>query len=162
MLNQRRFDYFWFLRQVTAITEISQLDASGKEQLRVSRLGRDVVGSQADFSRDPKFLQARAGKVYFGPVYFRQESEPHMTIAVAGSGAQAGVTVVEVNLKFIRDVVSQIEVGKTGHAYVVDDRAISSPTRISAWSCRSSISPRNPRCRPPMRVRRAQTLQRPP
>ena len=93
-----------------------------KEQLRVSRLGRDVVGSQADFSRDPKFLQARAGKVYFGPVYFRQESEPHMTIAVAGSGDQAGVTVVEVNLKFIRDVVSQIEVGKTGHAYVVDDR----------------------------------------
>ena len=76
MLNQRRFDYFWFLRQVTAIAEISQLDASGKEQLRVSRLGRDVVGSQADFSRDPKFLQARAGKVYFGPVYFRQESEP--------------------------------------------------------------------------------------
>jgi signal transduction histidine kinase len=122
VLNQRRFDYFWFLRHVTAITEISQLDASGKEQLRVSRLGRDVVGSQADFSRDPKFLEARAGKVYFGPVYFRQESEPHMTIAVAGSGAQAGVTVAEVNLKFIRDVVSQIEVGKTGHAYVVDDR----------------------------------------
>ena len=115
VLNQRRFDYFWFLRQVTAIAEISQLDASGKEQLRVSRLGRDVVGSQADFSRDPKFLQARAGKVYFGPVYFRQESEPHMTIAVAGSGAQAGVTVVEVNLKFIRDVVSQIKVGQTGH-----------------------------------------------
>src|SRR5262249_571735 len=47
MLSQRRFDYFWFLRHVTAITEISQLDASGKEQLRVSRLGRDVVGSQA-------------------------------------------------------------------------------------------------------------------
>ena len=85
-----------------------------------------------------------------------------MTMAVAGSGAQAGVTVAEVNLKFIRDVVSQIEVGKTGHAYVVDEGAISSPTRISAWSCRSSISPRNPRCRPPMRVRRAQTLQRPP
>jgi signal transduction histidine kinase len=122
VLNQRRFDYFWFLRQVTAITEISQLDASGKEQLRVSRLGRDVVGSQADFSRDPKFLEARAGKVYFGPVYFRQGSEPHMTIAVAGSGAQAGVTVAEVNLKFIWDVVSQIKVGKTGHAYVVDDR----------------------------------------
>ena len=122
VLNQRRFDYFWFLRQVTAITEISQLDASGKEQLRVSRLGRDVVGSQADFSQEPKFLQARAGKVYFGPVYFRQESEPHMTIAVAGSGAQAGVTVAEINLKFIWDVVSQLQVGKTGYAYVVDDR----------------------------------------
>jgi two-component system, NtrC family, sensor kinase len=122
VLNQRRFDYFWVLRQVTAITEISQLDASGKEQLRVSRLGRDVVGSQVDFSREPQFLEARAGKVYFGPVYFRQESEPHMTIAVAGSGAQAGVTVAEVNLTFIWEVVSQIVVGKTGHAYVVDDR----------------------------------------
>ena len=65
VLNQRRFDYFWLLRQVTAITEISQLDALGKEQLRVSRLGRDVVGSQADFSQDPKFLQASAGLVYW-------------------------------------------------------------------------------------------------
>ena len=43
MLHQRRFDYFWFLRHVTAITEISQLDASGKEQLRVSQIGRAHV-----------------------------------------------------------------------------------------------------------------------
>src|SRR5262245_25297973 len=122
VLNQHRFDYFWFLRHVTAITEISQLDASGKEQLRVSRLGRDVVGSQADFAQEAKFREARSGKVYFGPVYFRQDSEPHITIAVGGSGAQAGVTVAEVNLKFIWDVVSQIKVGETGHAYVVDER----------------------------------------
>jgi signal transduction histidine kinase len=43
-----------------------------------------------------------------------------MTIAMAGSGQNAGVTVVEVNLKFIWDVVSQIKVGKAGHAYAVD------------------------------------------
>ena len=43
-----------------------------------------------------------------------------MTIAMAGSGQEAGVTVAEVNLKFIWDVVSQIKIGKAGHAYVVD------------------------------------------
>ena len=32
------------------------------------------------------------------------------------------MTVAEVNLKFIWDVVSQIQVGKAGHAYVVDAR----------------------------------------
>jgi signal transduction histidine kinase len=119
-LDQRRFDFLRLLRQVPAITEVSYLDAGGKEQLRVSRLAMDVVGSQVDFSGDPKFRQAKAGRAYYGPVYFRKESEPYMTIAMAGSGPGAGVTVVEVNLKFIWDVVSQIKVGKAGHAYAVD------------------------------------------
>jgi signal transduction histidine kinase len=43
-----------------------------------------------------------------------------MTIAMAGSGKEAGVTVAAVNLKFIWDVVSRITIGKAGHAFVVD------------------------------------------
>ncbi len=121
-VDQRRFDYLRLLRQVPAITEISLLDSFGKEQLRVSRLAMDVVGSQQDFSQEPKFLEAKPGKTYFGPVYFRKESEPYMTLAMAGSVQDSGVTVAEVNLKFIWDVVSQIRVGKAGHAYVVDSR----------------------------------------
>ena len=58
-LEQRRFDSLRLLRQVPAITEISHLDPAGKEQLRVSRLAMDVVGSQTDFSREPKFLEDR-------------------------------------------------------------------------------------------------------
>jgi len=122
--QQRRFDFLRLLKQVPAITEVSYLDAEGKEQLQISRLKMDVIGSQADFSGDPKFRQAKAGakaeRAYYGPVYFRKDSEPYMTIAMAGSGQNAGVTVVEVNLKFIWDVVSQINVGKAGHAYAVD------------------------------------------
>jgi len=121
-LDQRRFDYLRLLRQVPAITEISLLDPSGKEQLRVSRLAMDVVGSQADFSQEPKFLEAKAGRTYLGPVYFRKESEPYITLAIAGSVQDAGVTVAEVNLKFVWDVVSQIRVGKAGQAFVVDAR----------------------------------------
>jgi signal transduction histidine kinase len=119
-LEQRRFDGLRLLRQVPAITELAQLDATGHERLRVSRLAMDVVGSQADFSQEPKFLDAIAHKVYYGPVYFRRESEPYMTVALAGTRRDAGVSLAEVNLKLIWDVVSQIKVGAHGQAYVVD------------------------------------------
>jgi len=117
-IEQRRIDAVRLQRQVLPITEVSHLDAAGHEQLRVSRLAMDVVGSQIDYSADPKFRVAKGGRTYFGPVYFRKESEPYMTIAMPQAGG--GVTVAEVNLKFIWDVVSQIKVGKAGLAYVVD------------------------------------------
>jgi signal transduction histidine kinase len=61
-----------------------------------------------------------AHKVYFGPVYFRRESEPYMTLSLAGTRRESGVSVAEVNLKLIWDVVSQIKVGDKGDAYLVD------------------------------------------
>jgi hypothetical protein len=61
-----------------------------------------------------------ARKVYYGPVYFRREFEPYMTLSLAGTGRDARVSVAEVNLKFIWDVASQIKVGQRGAAYPVD------------------------------------------
>jgi len=113
-------EFFRLLRQVPAVTRVSYLDSSGREQLRVSRLDLDVIGSQQDLSEDPKFVEAKSRGIYFGPVYFREESEPYIIIAVAGSDADTGVTVAELNLKLIWDVVSRIEIGKAGYAYVVD------------------------------------------
>jgi signal transduction histidine kinase len=118
-IEQRRFDALRLLRQVPAITELAQVDSTGKERLRVSRLAMDVVDSGLDLSKDPKFTEAVAHKVYYGPVYFRRESEPYMTLSLAGTRKDAGVSIAEVNLKLIWDVVSQIKVGERGHAYVV-------------------------------------------
>src|SRR5712671_6287921 len=118
-LENRRFDALRLLKQVPAITELAQLDSTGKERLRVSRLAMDVVDSGADFSKDPKFKEAVAHKVHYGPVYFRRESEPYMTLSLAGTRKDAGVSIAEVNLKLIWDVVSQIKVVERGHAYVV-------------------------------------------
>src|SRR6266704_71348 len=118
-VDQRRFDYVRLLRQVPAITELVQLDGEGKEQLKVSRLAMDVVGSGTDYSQDPKFKEALAKKIWFSPVYLRKESEPYMTIALARAGRNAGVTVAEVNLKLIWDVVSALKIGEAGYAYVV-------------------------------------------
>ena len=120
-LEQRQLDYVRLLRQVPAITEVAFLDGQGREQLRMSRLAMDVIASGTDVSAEPPFRETRGGRVWYGPVYFRKESEPYMTLAVPhGTSKTSPVTVAEVNLKFIWDVVSQIRVGRLGQAYVVD------------------------------------------
>jgi signal transduction histidine kinase len=118
-VDQRRFEYLKLLRQVPAITEVAWIDASGREQLKVSRLAMDESGKDTDLSKDPKFLEAKSGKTWYSPVYFRKETEPYMTISrPAGSGG--GVTIAEVNLKFVWEVVSRIKIGQAGLAYVVN------------------------------------------
>ena len=144
------------LRQVPAITELARIDATGREQVWVSRIAVDVVGGQTDFSRDPKFVQAMANKRYYSPVYFRRESEPYMTLAIAGAREEYGVVVAEVNLKFIWSVISEISVGLQGTAFVGDagGRLIAHPdmslvlrnTDLSQLACgegppRSDIQP---------------------
>ncbi len=122
--RQRYLNYLWLLRQVPSITEAMHLDASGRETLRVSRLARNVVGSGTDYSQDPRFLAAQAGAIYFGPVYFRRDSEPYMTIALPLKGPEAGIAVAEVNLKLFWGVILQVRVGEAGYAYVVDSGGI--------------------------------------
>jgi hypothetical protein len=128
-MEQRRFDAPRLLRQVPPITDLQFLDDSGVEQLKVARLRTDVVASGADLSKDPKFTEARAHKIYFGPVYFRRESEPFMTVSLAGTRREAGVTIAEVGLKLVWDLASQTMIGKSGRVYVVDgeDRLIAHP-----------------------------------
>jgi signal transduction histidine kinase len=116
--EQQRYDFIRLLRQTPAITEVAYLDPNGKEQLRVSRLEPDVVGSGKDFSTSPRFTEALKEKTWFGPVYFRRGSEPYMTVSVAHAGRDPGVTVAEVNLKLIWDVVSAIRIGENGYAFV--------------------------------------------
>jgi signal transduction histidine kinase len=120
--DQQRYDFIRLLRQVPAITELSYVDGQGKEQLKVSRLEPDSVGSGKDFSTDPRFTQAVSNKIWFGPVEFRRGSEPYMTIALAHVGKNSGVTVADVNLKLIWDVISAIRVGDKGYAFVVDGK----------------------------------------
>ena len=77
------------------------------------------MGSGIDYSADPRFTEPKPNRPYFGPVYFRNESEPYMTISRRDD--PNGVISAEVNLKLIWDVVTQIRVGTAGYAYVVDE-----------------------------------------
>jgi hypothetical protein len=119
-LEMRRVEFLKLLRQAPEITDIAWLDAEGKERNAVSRLGMDVTGSGRDRSAEPAFIYTRPGQTWYGPVYFRKETEPYMKVAIRSGGNKGPVTVAEVNLKFIWDVVSRIKIGAKGKAYVVD------------------------------------------
>ncbi|CAG0941306.1 MAG: Sensor histidine kinase RcsC [Rhodocyclaceae bacterium] len=118
--DQRRLEFLKLLRLLPAVTDLARIDADGHERLAVSRLAMDVVDSGRDRSREPAFVQAPPGRSWFSPVYFRSGSEPYLTIAVRGGGVHPALTLAEVNLKFVWDVVSRIRIGTKGKAYVVD------------------------------------------
>ena len=118
-VEARRIEFLKTLRQAPEVTDIAEVDAAGREQIAVSRLGMDSLRSNKDRSQEPAFLNPRRGQPFFGPVYFRKETEPYMTIAVRSGGDKGPVTIAEVNLKFVWDVVSRIKIGESGKAYVV-------------------------------------------
>ena len=122
-LDEWQFDTYRLLRQVPAITEVTQLDSSGRAQFHMSRVEPNVIGTEPDHSTDPAFVGAVSNKIYYGPVRFVRESEPYMTLAMAGVRREYGVIVAQVSLRFIWDVVSEIKVGEHGQAYVVDPQA---------------------------------------
>lgn len=119
-LEQHRLDAYRLLRQVPAITDLRLLDGTGRERLYVSRVSLDRSDSGADMSADTRFVETLAKGIHYGQVYFRRETEPFMTLALAGARREFGVAIAEVNLKHIWEVVSQIRVGNAGKAYVVD------------------------------------------
>jgi signal transduction histidine kinase len=121
-VQARTLDYIKLQKQLQSVTETSYLDGEGKERLKISRVAMNTVDSGVDYSKDPRFVEARKGKTWFGPVYFRKETEPYMAISIPAARDRPGVTVVDVNLKFIWDVVNRIRVGSNGYAYVVDEK----------------------------------------
>jgi hypothetical protein len=49
----RRIEFLKLLRQAPEVTDIAQLDATGREQIAVSRLGMDIINSGKDRSQEP-------------------------------------------------------------------------------------------------------------
>ena len=119
-LDARRLDALRVLRQSPAIVDLALVDEQGRERVSVSRVSLDRLDTGIDRSMERAFTAALAERSFYGPVAFRRETEPFMTLAVAGNRREFGVAIAEVNLKLIRDVVSRIQVGREGRAWVVD------------------------------------------
>jgi len=117
-LDQHRNDYASLLQQLPAVDQLLYLDGDGREQLKVSR-ETTVYGGGADHGRDTLFHAAGLERISLGAVEFRGHSEPTMKIAMAHSGRNTGVTVAEINLRFLSDIVRAIPLNTGGRAYVV-------------------------------------------
>ncbi|WP_052452236.1 hybrid sensor histidine kinase/response regulator [Noviherbaspirillum autotrophicum] len=105
------------LRQLPGISDILLLDHEGRELLRMPRAGSQADGSKTDYSLSAAFQAARSGQPYISPVYSGGDHEPHITIAMA-AGPEAGVTVAEIDLRFLLDGLSRI--AASGPVYVAD------------------------------------------
>ena len=119
-LEKRRADYAQLLHQVSDVNQLFQLNGDGREVLRVSRQST-TTGGNADLSRDVRFTDAVARGVSYAPAWFADRT-PLMSISVAHSGFNAGVTVAEIDLSFLSNFLSDAQVGKAAFAYVVDPR----------------------------------------
>lgn len=118
--ERHRTDAARLMRQVPAIVSVRLMDRDGRERLFVSRIGLNRVDSGADRSADPAFVGARSARAWYGPVTFNRDTEPFMTVALAGNRLATGVVEAEINLKLILDVIAAIRVGDTGGAFVLD------------------------------------------
>lgn len=119
-VEKRRADYAQLLHQVAVVNQLFQLNGEGREVLRVSRQST-TTGSNADLSRDVRFTETVARGVSYAPAWFAGRT-PFMSISVAHSGFNAGVTVAEIDLGFLSEYLSDAQVGKAAFAYVVDPR----------------------------------------
>lgn len=119
------FELIKFLKSIPAVSEAALVGLDGREQMKLSRTEMVLREDFRERSSDEAFVRARAGDSYYGPVYFVRNSEPYMTMAVPigrFAGEIVGVLIAEVNLKYIWDVVSEIQVGRAGYAYVVSHK----------------------------------------
>jgi len=121
-LDEREVNYLRLFDRVPDVSQVSYLDASGREALRVSQFEVAVRRSGKDASNEQRFRVARSKGPYLGEVYFRRGSRPHMTISVAEAAPGRGVVAAEIDLRFVGDVISNARVGSAGYAYAIDGR----------------------------------------
>ncbi|MBN2535914.1 MAG: methyl-accepting chemotaxis protein [Spirochaetales bacterium] len=104
------------------------LDAYGNILSHVSRLSQNLFNEFLSKPGNDIVEQLKTEDRYIGPVYFDTESvEPLIIIAVPDKNALReikGILIIEMKLKFMWDLMENIEVGNKGVAYVVDRRGV--------------------------------------
>ena len=119
-VEDRISEYERLMKLAPAIMEIEHVDASGKNALLVARADPNRIRVAPNATSAAVIAQARRTGKWYSPTYLRDGNVPHVTLALAALEGAGGVTIVQINLKFIADMVAQMRFGEAGQAYVVD------------------------------------------
>ena len=110
------------LKLSAPVSEAFAADANGVVYKHVSRIRTLALNTAQSISSTNAFQKAIKGETFYGNVFFVQESEPFMTITIPIEryvGEIIGVLQAQVNLKYIWDLVTSIQFGNGGYAYIV-------------------------------------------
>jgi len=114
--DDRVLEFQRLLKLVPALFEIRSLDATGRERIFVSQADLNRKDGCRDWSGTDVFRRAQAQAVAYSAVYFREDSAPFVSLAVRDGGEGGGVTLAEVDLRFVADAVKAIDVSRSGSA----------------------------------------------
>ena len=136
-------------RQETSLVELSTQDSIFGKIVSLNLDGHQLASSELgmpaqDYANDPAFIAARQGSPYHSEVKIADDHLPMMVMAqpIRRFGRVVGVLIAEVNLRSVWDIVDQIQLGKTGRAYLIDDhgRTIAHPDKKQVLTNSNSIS----------------------
>jgi putative methionine-R-sulfoxide reductase with GAF domain len=131
-----------------AFRQFALVDEWGRELAHVSRISQSLSSQFSRQLQGDSLTQTAQGLRYISPIYIDDvTSEPLIAIAIPVLSVlddYEGTVVAEVNLKFMWELVDQLEIGETGYAYVVDQQgnliAFEDTTRVLAGENASIIS----------------------
>lgn len=111
------------------------LDDKGFEEVHISRTEIFTDQDLTNLAHSPEFQKIMKGdEIYFGPVYFDKHSgEPLLIISLPVKEVKthklSGVLVGHIRMRYMWDVIANIEIGETGLAYILNDegRVIAHP-----------------------------------
>ncbi|MFC1831069.1 cache domain-containing protein [Thermodesulfobacteriota bacterium] len=110
------------LKLSAPVSEAFAADKNGVIYKHVSRVRTVALKNKQSISSTNAFQRAMQGETFYGSVFFVHESEPFMTISIPIEryvGEIIGMLQAQVNLRYIWDLVSSIQFGGSGHAYIV-------------------------------------------
>ena len=119
-LQDRRDEYHRLMKLTPAISELRSVGPDGLERIRASRVLPDEIMSRRDLRGSADFDAARRRGLWYSPTFFKEGSEPFLTLAMRDREANGMLTLAEINLRYVGEVVSRIRIGAQGIVYVVD------------------------------------------
>jgi len=113
------------LRHHPFLLECAVLDNVGQEVAKVVRKGDHGISRSRTYvrrRRRKEFLVPRSGQNYISPVFFTKvEQVPQIFVGVPIAQRQ-GVLLAKLSLGNMWDLISEVSVGRTGHAFIVDHK----------------------------------------